>query len=184
MTRAQFLARLKNGLGGLPETEIADILADYESHFRDAAAQGRSEDDVCASLGDPVRLSKELRAEASLRRWETNRNPKNFFSAGLALFGLVTLDFFILLPFLFVSIFVAGVLIFVLGILGTVGAGLVMAIFYSGGFGGLAVAIVGLVILSAVVGTGAIILLLLAGAMHLLGRYVRLHYRLLNKPQD
>jgi hypothetical protein len=79
---------------------------------------------------------------------------------------------------------VAGILIFVLGILGTVGAGLVLAIFYSGGFGGLAVAIVGLVILSAVVGTGAIILLVLAGAMHLLGRYVRLHYRLLNKPQD
>lgn len=184
MTRVQFLSRLRNALSGLPQTEISDILADYESHFDDAAAAGRNEEDVAASLGDPVRLARELRAEASLRRWETNRSPKNFFSAGLALFGLVTLDFFILLPFLFVGIFVAGILVFVLGILGTVGASLVMALFYSGGISGIAVAIAGLIILSGVIGTGALILLILAGAMHLLGRYARLHYRLLNKPQN
>jgi uncharacterized membrane protein len=181
MTRAQFLARLKNGLAGLPEAEVADMLADYESHFSDAAAAGRSEDDVAAALGDPVRLARELRAEASLKRWETNRSPGNFVSAGLALFGLITLDFFILLPFTFVFLFVGGVLIFVLTILGTVGAGLVMAIFYTGGIGGFAVAMAGLAILSGVIGAGAVILLVLAGAMHLLGRYVRLHYRLIKK---
>jgi len=183
MTRAQFLARLKNGLAGLPEGEVADMLADYESHFSDAAAAGRSEEDVAASLGDPVRLARELRAEASLKRWETHRSPGNFLGAGMALFGLITLDFFVLLPFTFVFLFGMGIALFVLTIVGTVGASLVMALFFSGGLGGFAVALAGLGILSGVICAGAIILLVLAGTMNLLGRYVRLHYRLL-KPRD
>lgn len=43
MTRQAFMARLREGLYGLPPTMQADIVADYEIHFNEGAAAGRSE---------------------------------------------------------------------------------------------------------------------------------------------
>jgi len=75
MTRAFFLSRLKDGLSGMPDDEIGDIMSDYEAHFADAHAAGRSDADVEAGLGDPMRLAKELRAEAGLKSWEEKHSP-------------------------------------------------------------------------------------------------------------
>ena len=63
MTRALFIARLRQGLKGLSADEIADIVLDYEAHFSDAAAAGRDQSDVAASLGDPLQLGQELAAD-------------------------------------------------------------------------------------------------------------------------
>jgi hypothetical protein len=63
MSRALFLAKLTEGLAGLPQPEIAEIVSDYEFHFAEATAAGQSENDVVASLGDPARLARELRGE-------------------------------------------------------------------------------------------------------------------------
>ena len=63
MSRTLFLSRLRQGLKGLSPEEIDDIVTDYEAHFSDAAAAGRDEIDVAASLGDPMQLGNELRAE-------------------------------------------------------------------------------------------------------------------------
>ena len=52
MNRATFMMQLRRGLAGLPQNEIDDICADYESHFADGAGHGRSEDDVAEALGD------------------------------------------------------------------------------------------------------------------------------------
>ena len=68
MTRQDFIGRLRAGLTGLPEQVRADIVADYETHFSEGAAAGRSEADIAAALGDPERLARELRAEAGLKR--------------------------------------------------------------------------------------------------------------------
>ena len=61
--------------------------------------RGRSEAEI-AALGDPVRLARELRAEAgACGRWETARTPSNFYAA----FGgpaLIAVDFMFLLPLL------------------------------------------------------------------------------------
>src|SRR5687767_4796657 len=102
MERAAFLSRLKLGLAGLPADTVAEIIADYDAHFADGVAAGRSEDEVAAALGDPVRLARELRAEAGLRQWETRRDPSSFAAALLALFGLAMVDFVFLLPLLLV----------------------------------------------------------------------------------
>ena len=98
MTRHDFIARLRAGLAGLPAEAIADLVADYETHFTDAAAAGRSETEVAAALGDPDRLARELRAEAGLRRWETERNPSAAANAVFAVLGLGAIDILILLP--------------------------------------------------------------------------------------
>jgi uncharacterized membrane protein len=63
MNRAHFMAQLRDGLAGLHHTDISDIVSDYERHFADGAADGRTEEEVAAALGDPVRLARELRAE-------------------------------------------------------------------------------------------------------------------------
>jgi uncharacterized membrane protein len=85
MTRALFIARLRQGLKGLPADEVADIVVDYDAHFSDAAAAGRSEADVAASLGDPLQLGQEIAAESKLRRWEKRRSAQNFLRAGFDL---------------------------------------------------------------------------------------------------
>jgi uncharacterized membrane protein len=108
MTRHDFIARLRGGLGGLPASAIADILADYETHFSEAAAAGRHETDVAAALGDPDRLARELRAEVGLKRWEAERNPSAAASAVFAVLGLGAIDVLILLPIL---LWVAGTLL-------------------------------------------------------------------------
>ena len=75
MTRDAFMARLREGLRGLPQQTASEILADYETHFADGEAAGRSEAEVAEALGDPARLARELRAEIGLQRWETQRSP-------------------------------------------------------------------------------------------------------------
>ncbi len=181
MTRGQFLSQLRVGLRGLPEAQVNDIVADYDAHFSDAAAAGRSEAEVAASLGDPVRLAKELRAEASIKRWEQDASPKNFVNAGVALFALLALDVFILLPMAFAGFAVMAALLFALFVVGMVGLGLTAAFFHAG-IGGTAVGLAGLGLTCGVIGVGAIVLMLLSGAMRLLAHYARLHYRLLEKP--
>jgi hypothetical protein len=61
MSRALFIAKLKEGLAGLPQAEIEEIASDYEFHFDEATATGEIEDDIVARLGDPTRLARELR---------------------------------------------------------------------------------------------------------------------------
>lgn len=60
MNRGEFLDRLQQGLRSLPESRRAEILADYQSYFAEAAAAGRAEAEVAESLGNPKRLAAEL----------------------------------------------------------------------------------------------------------------------------
>src|SRR5262249_25333324 len=182
MNRTSFLARLRDGLFGLPAQEIDDIVADYASHFAEGQAAGRSEDEGAAALGNPARLAKELRAEAGLRRWEERRNPGNLAGAVIALLGLATVDLIFLLPLLFVVvllIFIFGVVLFAVTI---AGVGVVISILgnlssiqsvLARGFAG-----VGLV--AGGIGGGALLLLIVDALVRLLGSYARLHYQLLN----
>ncbi len=73
MTRDQFIARLRGGLANMPPEAIEDIVSDYEAHFADGAAAGRTEDQVAEALGDPDRLARDLRAAAPSKPWEEPR---------------------------------------------------------------------------------------------------------------
>ena len=75
MNRQAFIDRLRLGLSGLPAQAVNEAVADYETHFAEGAAAGRTEDEVAAALGDPARLARELRAEIGLKKWEETRNP-------------------------------------------------------------------------------------------------------------
>jgi len=180
MTRQAFIERLRDGLRGLPQQAVADIVADYETHFADGAAAGRSDDEVAAALGDPARLARELRAEIGLKRWEEERSASGAAAAVVAVLGLGALDLFILLPVLMT---VGGVL-FGLSVAAIAGLFAGGAGFAAGPFtdfpGGPAAAILGgLGVMSGATALGAVIALVCIGIVNALVWYGRLHYRLL-----
>lgn len=182
MSRALFLARLRQGLKGLSPEEIDDIVMDYEAHFSDAMAAGRGEQDVAASLGDALQLGKELRAETKLRRWETRRSPRTFVQASLGLVSLQAFNIFILLPVLAGLLFCAAIVAYVLYLVGSTGIHLLAGLL-SGNGNVLVPALIGAGLICGVVGVGSGIALLLEGGLRLLSHYMRLNYRLL-KPGE
>jgi uncharacterized membrane protein len=180
MTRQAFMARLREGLRGLPAHRQAEILADYETHFAEGAAAGRSEEDVANALGDPGRLARELRAESGLKRWESERNASAAGAAVFAVLGLGAIDIMVLLPILMA---VAGVV---------VGVGVaVIAVFFAGGVmfaagpfsdfpGGAGAALLGgLGLMAGATSIGALLTIITIGLVNALVWYGRLHYRLL-----
>ena len=183
MSRALFIGRLRQGLKGLSPDEIDEIVMDYEAHFSDALAAGRDEIDVAASLGDPLQLGNELAAETKLRRWETRRSPRNFLRAGFALTGLQTFNLLVVLPVLALIIFCAGIAAYVLFTIGRAGFGMLMGLL-SGSGNMLIPALVGLGLIAGAIGMGSLILLLLDSGLRLLGRYVRMNYRLLKREDE
>jgi len=180
MTRQAFIERLRDGLRGLPQQAVADIVADYETHFADGAAAGRSDDEVAAALGDPARLARELRAEIGLKRWEESRSPSGAASAVFAVLGLGALDLLVLLPIL---MGVGGTL-FGMALAAIAGLFAGGALFAAGPFadfpGGPAAAILGgLGVMSGATALGALVILVTVGLVNALVWYGRLHYRLL-----
>ena len=182
MSRALFLSRLRQGLKGLSANEIDEIVSDYDAHFSDALAAGRGEIDVAASLGDPLQLGSELAAETKLRRWESRRSPRNFVQAGIGLIGLQAFNIFILLPVLLVLAGCALIATYVLYIVGATGVHLLGGLL-SGNGNVLVPSLVGVGLIAGVIGIGSVLALLLGSGLGMLGRYVRLNYRLL-KPED
>ncbi len=184
MTQSEFLDTLRRRLAGLPPDEIDELVGDYATHFTDGRAAGRSEDEIAEALGDPVRLARELRAEAGLRRWETARTPANFYAALAGFLALIAVDFVFLLPLLgALALFtlVAGLVMLGLCI---AGFALVMKLFHlDHGFTlhYLARVLSGIGLLGLGVGGGALLLMAIDYVVRLLGRFARLHYALLNK---
>jgi uncharacterized membrane protein len=180
MTRQAFLARLREGLSGLPAQIQADIMADYTAHFTEGEAAGRSEADVAAALGDPGRLARELRAEAGLKRWEAERNPSSAAAAVFALLGLGAIDILILLPILMGiggTIFgfgVAAIAVFIAG-----GAVFAAGPFVGAPGGPVAAVLAGLGLMTGAVSAGAVLAMATIGLVNALVWYGRLHYRLL-----
>jgi uncharacterized membrane protein len=180
MTRQAFMVRLREGLRGLPPQAIADIVADYEAHFTEGEAAGRSEADVAAALGDPGRLARELRAEATLKQWEERRSPSGAAGAVFAVLGLGAIDLLFLLPVLMGIVgALFGLGVACVGVL--VAGGVVFAAGPFTGFpGGAAAALLaGLGMMSGAAAIGSIVILVGIGLVNALVWYGRLHYRLL-----
>lgn len=64
MTQKQYLTKLRKYLRfRLSNKEIGDILSDMEECFEAGAAEGKSEEDICLSLGDPKTAAASLLSE-------------------------------------------------------------------------------------------------------------------------
>ena len=185
MTREAFLARLREGLSGMSPQTKADILADYEQHFIDAQAAGRSEAEVADALGNPGRLARELRMEAGMKRWEEEKNPSAAAGAVIAVLGLGAIDILILLPILMT---VVGVLFgFFMAAIGLfIGGGAIMVAGPFAGFpgGGLAAVLAGLGMMAGAAAIGALTAIATILLVNATVWFARLHYRLLKPALD
>lgn len=182
MTRDTFLSALRLKLAGLPPQEIEDIVADYAAHFAESHASGRNEQEVAAALGEPARIARELRAELGLRRFETHWSVSNLLAAMMALAGLAIVDILFLLPLLIVTVFVVLSLAVALAAIGAVGVKIILTtlLFQFGGpiIGIVARLLIGLGLVSCLLGGGALLLMGLGAGIRLLGHYARMHFRL------
>lgn len=185
MNQAEFLDTLRRRLAGMPAPEIDDVIDDYQRHFADAAAAGRSEEDVAAALGDPMRLARELRAEAGIRRWEEARTPANLLAVVFGLIALIAVDFVFLLPVLFGLLLFALIASIVVMAISLAGIGLITNLFDWGpsfeSSSPIAGVLVGISMLGFGVGSGALLLLIGEFVVRALGHFARLHFTLIKR---
>lgn len=180
MNRADFLARLKKGLVGLPTSSAAEILNDYEAHFDDGIAAGRTEAEVAAALGDPDRLARELRAEAGAQRWHQEKNPSAAAAAVFAVLGLGAIDILILLPILMGVIgALFGVAIAVIAVFFAGGGLMVAGPFFEPPGGPITAILSGLGLMAGATSAGALLAIVTIWVINGLVWFARLHYRLL-----
>jgi HAAS domain-containing protein len=66
MNKKEFMQKLKDSLIGLNQTDKREVLLDYEEHFMDGKNQGRTEEEICQSLGDPKEIAKEIKSQSQL----------------------------------------------------------------------------------------------------------------------
>src|SRR5580698_1794710 len=100
MTQDEFIQKLRHELGNFPKQAVDEIIADYREYFSDALAAGRSEAEVVAALGDPVKLARELKAQATFRQWETRRSFGNLVRVVMSIAGLGLVQLLLLVPFM------------------------------------------------------------------------------------
>lgn len=176
--RLTFLTSLKAGLRGAPPEAIDDIVSDYASHFEVGAVKGRSEEDIAAALGDPLVLADELRVEMRIDRWKAAPSPgaaAKLIGAVIGLGAINALLAFIMLPLLCLVYFV--VLVAVVAIFG---AG--VWLLFAGASVGIdfpASLLVGAGLIFSAITLAALLGLASIWLVGALGRYARLHYRLL-----
>jgi len=119
-TEQEYIRILRNRLEGvLPREDLEDLLSDYSEHFRIGKARGRTEENLCRSLGSPEDVAREVKATHLVKKAEKTRSCRNLFHAviatlGLGLFNLV----FVLVPFILLVVLLA--IIFLLGLAFTV----------------------------------------------------------------
>jgi uncharacterized membrane protein len=180
MNRARFCSTLRENLNGIPAGTADEIIEDYAAHFSEGVAAGRSEEEISAALGDPVRLAKELRVERGLQRWEKRRTPANAVTAIIALMGMGAIDIIFLLPFLLTLTAMLGTL-YLASVGVFIGGAWTLAFGpFANPFGSPFAAILfGLGMISAAVSAVAVLTIIVIGFVNALVWYARLHYRVL-----
>ncbi len=127
MNRKEFFKDLSKYLRGIPREDEEDIINDFEEHFDMGEKEGRTEEDLAKSLGDPKALANQLKASIVVAQAEKETTAVNitravFATLGLGFFNLI----FVLGPFIAViavlfSFFVTGISISAAGIVGLLG---------------------------------------------------------------
>lgn len=94
MTKNEFLLKLSDELKKRSINDIDDIISEYEQHFTFKTADGFSEEEIAAKLGDPVSLASQFEGTGEFKR---SRGRKITTVMGLGIIDLFAGAFFILL---------------------------------------------------------------------------------------
>ena len=68
MNKSEYLTKLTNELGHMPYGDVKDIIQSMEEHFDEGVSEGRSEEEIAASLGDPSELALEFKDGAKFKQ--------------------------------------------------------------------------------------------------------------------
>ena len=79
MDKYNFFKILEYELGNLDGEVKADILADFNEHFDVAAQSGKSEFEICRTLGDPKEIAREFIADYADEKSRRAAEPDNFY---------------------------------------------------------------------------------------------------------
>lgn len=101
MNKTEFMSSLGRHLGNIDEGQKSEILYDYDEHFSIAFEKGKTEEEICAALGNPQALARQFKVECLLKKAQDDSSAKNIFSAVFAALGLGFFNIiFVLGPFL------------------------------------------------------------------------------------
>ena len=67
MSKEKFLQELRRALDRMTDGERREILSDYEEHFRMGVAEGKKEDEIAQSLGNPRGIGKSYAIDTLLK---------------------------------------------------------------------------------------------------------------------
>lgn len=76
MTKQEYMNQLKEKLNVFDNKLAQEILDDYEGHFRDGKANGRSEEEICEELGNIDEMVEELK-----QLYEPKHKQENSFNS-------------------------------------------------------------------------------------------------------
>ena len=122
MTREEFLESLGSQLKNIPKEQIDEILQDYSDHITIGMENGRNEEELIKSLGDPKEIAKQINANYHIKNAETKTSASNIFraiyaSAGLGFFNLIfVLPLFVIILVLLFVLFVVPLSLIIAGI--------------------------------------------------------------------
>ena len=91
MNKQEFMRKLGKSISGLPETDKQELLADYEEHFQNAIADGKTEEEIARRLGNPNQIGRGMELEGLLGDGQTEGRGKRIIRA---LFASTSLGFF------------------------------------------------------------------------------------------
>ena len=105
MNKKDFISKLSLYLRGVPEEDRQDVISDFEEHFKEGLAEGRTEEEIADSLGDPKSLANQLKASILVNKAGKTTSAINITRAVLATLGLGFFNLiFILGPFIAIAL--------------------------------------------------------------------------------
>lgn len=93
MNKTEFINTLTNTLKERKIQDVADIVAEYEQHFLFKMADGYSEEEIAARLGDPKALGKQFDSETT----KVATGNKTIVAIGLVFMDIIVTLLFVLL---------------------------------------------------------------------------------------
>ncbi len=109
-TKKDYMRELERRIRTLPAEDARELLADYEAHFTAGLEAGKSEEEICRSLGSVRSVAQEILTTTWVRHLDTA--PKKLRSPGAILQMLVMI--LILAPFNFFMLICPFLILFVL----------------------------------------------------------------------
>lgn len=97
MNKETYLQELRNHLKANLVPDYEDIVADYEEHFRQKLAEGCSEEEISARLGNPKDIADQFLNSSKAGAVSPRGVPKILLGIGMFFAGILVFMFFILL---------------------------------------------------------------------------------------